>query len=56
MTNIKNYDVKETAEIFKVSEQLVRKMIREKRLKAVKIGREWRVSEETISEMLNLNN
>lgn len=50
--NIKNYNVKEVAEIFKISEQLVRRMIREKRLEAVKIGREWRISEEYINKIL----
>lgn len=55
MLNIVNYNVKEIANMFKVSEQLVRKMIKQGKIKATKIGREYRVSEEDVNKILNNN-
>ena len=45
--------VQETASLLKTSKQQVRKMIREDILPAVKVGREWRVSEEYLEEFIN---
>lgn len=44
--------VQETASLLKTSKQQVRKMIREDILPAVKVGREWRISEEYLKEFL----
>lgn len=44
--------VEETAALLKTSKQQVRKMIREEVLPAVKVGREWRISEEYLEEFL----
>lgn len=44
--------VEETAALLKTSKQQVRKMIREDILPAVKVGREWRVSEAYLREFL----
>ena len=45
--------VQETAFLLKTSKQQVRKMIREDILPAVKVGREWRVSEEYLEEFIS---
>ena len=45
--------VQETASLLKTSKQQVRKMIREDILPAVKVGREWRVSEEYLEEFIS---
>ena len=51
--SIKVYSVKEVAEILKTSCQQVRKMIQNEELPAVKVGREWRVAEETLQAFIN---
>ena len=45
--------VQETASLLKTSKQQVRKMIREDILPAVKVGREWRVSEDYLEEFIS---
>lgn len=47
------YSVKEVASILKTSCQQVRKMIQNEELPAVKVGREWRVAEETLQVFIN---
>ncbi len=49
---VKVLTVKETAALLKTSKQQVRKMIREEVLPAVKVGREWRISEAYLEEFL----
>ncbi len=44
--------VEEAASLLKVSKQQIRKMIREDTLPAIKVGREWRISEEYLEEFL----
>ena len=44
--------VEETAALLKVSKQQIRKMIREDALPAIKVGREWRISEEYLEEFI----
>ena len=44
--------VQEVAEILKTSKQQVRKMIHSGEFPAVRIGREWRISETSIMEFL----
>lgn len=46
------YSVKEVAAILKTSRQQVRKMIQFEKLPAVKVGREWRVSAESLHDFL----
>jgi len=44
--------VAEAAKILKTSRQQVRKMIQNKELPAVKVGREWRISAEQLQEFI----
>ena len=47
------YTVKETAAILKISCQQVRRMIRNKELEAIMVGREWRIQENKLKDFLN---
>lgn len=47
------YSVKEVAAILKTSCQQVRKMIQNEELPAVKVGREWRITQEGIQNFLD---
>ena len=47
------YSVRETAEILQTSCQQIRRMIRKGELSAVRVGREWRIPEETLRKFLN---
>lgn len=47
------YTVKETAQILKTTRQQIRKMILAEELPAVKVGREWRISEEDLVAFIN---
>ena len=49
---VKLLTVKETAELLKTSKQQVRKMIREEILPAVKVGREYRISYQYLSDFI----
>ena len=46
------FTVAKVAEILKISPNTVRKYIRQGRLKAIKIGREYRISEKRFKEFL----
>jgi len=46
------YSVRETADILRTSCQQIRRMIRKGELSAVRVGREWRISEETLRTFL----
>lgn len=47
------YTVEETAEKLKIHPETVRGWIRERRLSAVKVGREWRVRESDLVAFVN---
>ncbi len=47
--------VHETAEKLKVKESTVRSWIREKKLRAIKFGREWRITVVDLETFLNEN-
>lgn len=47
--------VHETAEMLKVKESTVRSWIREKKLRAIKFGREWRITVVDLETFLNEN-
>jgi len=49
-------NVKEVADLLRVTEQTVYNMIRDGRLKAVKMGREWRFMRQDIESILNPDN
>lgn len=51
--DLKVFSVAEVAEILKTTKQQVRRMIRNEELYAVKVGREWRVPREHLSEWIN---
>ncbi len=53
MTNI--LTVKEVAVLLKTTRQQVRKMINNEELAAVKVGREWRIPMEFLSDFLTEN-
>ena len=46
--------VKEAAALLKTSRQQIRRMIQSGELPAVKVGREWRIPRESISDLLDL--
>lgn len=46
--------VKEAAALLKTSRQQIRRMIQSGELPAVKVGREWRIPRESISDLLAL--
>ena len=47
--------VKEAAAILKTTRQQIRKMIQSGELPAVKVGREWRILEEQIQNLLTMS-
>lgn len=47
--------VHETAEQLKVKESTIRAWIRDKKLRAIKFGREWRIAEIDLESFLNEN-
>ncbi len=47
--------VHETAEKLRVKESTVRSWIREKKLRAIKFGREWRITVVDLEKFLNEN-
>ena len=48
----KVYTVKEIAKILQTSRQQVRRMIQEEELEAVRVGREWRITDEALDAFL----
>lgn len=52
-TDIKVYTVKKIKEILHVSQRTIYNYITQGQLKAVKLGREWRVTEAALSDFLN---
>ncbi len=48
------YTIKDASRILKVNEALVRHLIKEKKLKAIKIGRSFRISEKGLTLLLNV--
>lgn len=51
-TEIKVYNLKEVAEILKVTPRTIQRYLKAKKLKGVKIGG-WKFSEDNIKEFLN---
>ena len=49
---IKNYTTKEVAEILCYDEEVIRKKIREDKIKAFKFGKKWLVKEEEIKRIM----
>ena len=47
--------VHDAADLLQVTESTVRTLINEKRLRAVKIGKEWRIAEIDLLTFLNVN-
>ena len=47
--------VKEVADLLKTTRQQIRKMIQSGELPAVKVGREWRILEEQIQNLLTMS-
>lgn len=52
-TDIKVYTVKKIKEILHVSQRTIYNYITQGQLKAVKLGREWRVTEDALKDFLN---
>ncbi len=52
MTDIKVYTLQEVANILRVSRQTIYNYVTAKRLKASKIGKEYRVTEEDLQDFL----
>jgi len=52
MGEIELYTLQEAADILKVSRQSVYNFVRDKRLKAAKVGREYRVTKEDLKEFI----
>ncbi len=53
MSDLKTYTLKEVADILKVTRRSIYNYIKGGKLKAVKIGREWRVTEDALKEFLD---
>ncbi len=51
----KFYTTDEVAEMLRLHAQTVRNLLLEKRLGGIKIGMEWRVSEEDLTEFIKKN-
>ena len=49
------YTVHDAADMLKVAETTVRSLIHDKRLRAIKIGKEWRIAEKDLLSFLNEN-
>lgn len=49
------YTVHDAADMLKVTESTVRNLIHDKRLRAIKIGKEWRIAEKDLLSFLNEN-
>ena len=54
MIQITMYDIKEVAEILKVTPRTVQQYITDKRIPAMKIGRKWRIKEDDLKEFLGI--
>ena len=53
INNVKVYTLEEVQGFLKVSEKTLRSYIKDGRLKAVKIGRRWTVTEENLTKFVN---
>lgn len=53
MEDIKLYDLKDLEELLKVNNRTLLKYIKEDRLKAVKVGQRWIVTDENLRKFLN---
>lgn len=51
----KLHTVEEAAEFFRIAPFTLRKWINEKRIEAIKMGREWRISPETMRAYIDQN-
>ncbi len=51
----KVYTVKELAELLKVEDQIVRRMIKGEQISAFKVGSQYRVTEEALKKYINEN-
>jgi excisionase family DNA binding protein len=51
----KFYTTEEVAEMLRLNVQTVRNLLLEKRIGGIKIGKEWRVSEEDLTEFIKEN-
>lgn len=50
---IRVYTLDEVAEVLKITRRTLYAYVKEGKLKAVKIGREWRVSEAALQDFIN---
>jgi excisionase family DNA binding protein len=53
ITDFKLYTIEEVSEILKVTPRTIYNFIKSRNLKAVKIGKYWRVSEQALHEFIN---
>ncbi|NCB25780.1 MAG: DNA-binding protein [Bacteroidia bacterium] len=53
MNEIKVYTLSEVAEILHLTRRTVYSYVKSKKIKAVKIGRQWRVSQEAMREFVD---
>lgn len=49
------YTVHDAAALLQIKESTVRALINDKQLRAVKVGKEWRIAEVDLTEFLNEN-
>jgi len=52
MEDIKVYTLKEVEDILKVTQRTLYNYIKADQIKAIKLGREWRVTEEALQDFL----
>ena len=53
MAEIKVYSIEEVAAILKVGKRTIYTYIKEGKIKAVKVGKEWRVYDENLKDFLS---
>lgn len=54
LAEITLYDVNDLCKFLDMSKQTANKLCRERRIKAIKVGKEWKVTKEALEEFLKL--
>lgn len=53
MADFKVYSIEEVSSILKVGKRTIYSFVKEGKIKAVKVGKEWRISEDNLKEFLS---
>ena len=55
MQEIKVYTIPEVMDILKCTKKTIYKFIQDGKIKAVKVGREWRITEQALADFLGID-